>query len=77
MVGRSVARKAYTLYASPEYLKRHGAIDAGAPHLSGHTVIGYHEALGVFSTAKWLSGDTVDPRAGADVAAGLSRPESG
>jgi DNA-binding transcriptional LysR family regulator len=55
MVGRSVGRMAYTLYAAPEYLRRHGAVDAGAPDLSGHTIVGYHDSLAYFTTAKWLA----------------------
>jgi DNA-binding transcriptional LysR family regulator len=55
MVGRSVGRMAYTLYGSSEYLERHDAIDPGAPDLAAHTVVGYHDSLAFFSTAKWLA----------------------
>lgn len=55
MVGRNVGKMGYSLYASPDYVKRHGTLDPKSPDLSGHALIGYHESIAYYSTAKWLA----------------------
>jgi DNA-binding transcriptional LysR family regulator len=54
MVGRKVAAMGYALYASREYVRRHGAIDPASLDFSRHSVCHYHASIGYFSTAKWL-----------------------
>ena len=54
MVGRKAAVMGYALYASPEYLRRHGALDARAPDFSTHALCHYDDSIAYFSTARWL-----------------------
>jgi DNA-binding transcriptional LysR family regulator len=55
MVGRKAAAMAYALYASKDYLRRHGRLDARAPDFAGHAVCHYDDSIAYFSTAKWLA----------------------
>ena len=54
MVGRKAATIRYSLYASRDYVHRHGRLDPQRPDFTGHTIVGYDAALGFFSTAEWL-----------------------
>lgn len=54
MVGRKAAAMAYSLYASRDYVQRHGGLDAAKLDFSGHSVCHYHSSIEFFSTAKWL-----------------------
>jgi len=52
MVGRKAAPMGYSLYASRDYLARHGRlVDLD---FNGHSVCHYHPSIEYFSTAKWL-----------------------
>jgi len=55
MVGRKAATMGYALYAAPGYLKKRPLLDAQAPDLSGHDVIGYDASMSFYSTAQWLA----------------------
>jgi DNA-binding transcriptional LysR family regulator len=54
MVGRKAAAMAYALYASKDYVQRHGRLDARSPNFAGHAVCHYDDSIAYFSTAKWL-----------------------
>lgn len=54
MVGRKAGAMGYSLYASGDYLRRHGRLDAASLDFSGHAVCHYHSSIEYFSTAKWL-----------------------
>jgi len=54
MVGRKAATIRYSLYASREYLRRHGRLHPERLDFAGHAIVGYDAALGFFSTAEWL-----------------------
>lgn len=55
MVGRKAGAMAYALYASREYVQRHGRLDPSAPDFDGHAICAYHDTIAYFSTAKWLA----------------------
>jgi DNA-binding transcriptional LysR family regulator len=55
MVGRKAAAMAYALYASKDYVQRHGRLAARAPDFAGHAVCHYDDAIAYFSTARWLA----------------------
>lgn len=54
MVGRRAATIRYSLYASRDYVRRHGRLDAGRPDFAGHAILAYDASIGFFSTAEWL-----------------------
>jgi len=54
MVGRRAGIMGYALYASRDYLQRHGRLDAATLDFGGHAVCHYHSSIEYFSTAKWL-----------------------
>ena len=54
MVCRRVAAIAYSLYASRDYIRRHGSLNLHAPNFSGHKICGYSATVAYFTTAKWL-----------------------
>jgi DNA-binding transcriptional LysR family regulator len=54
MVGRKAAAMAYALYASKDYVQRHGRLDPRAPDFSGHAVCHNDDSIAYFSTARWL-----------------------
>lgn len=54
MVCRRVAAMGYSLYASRDYVRRHGALDSRAPNFRGHKICGYSASVAYFTTAKWL-----------------------
>jgi DNA-binding transcriptional LysR family regulator len=55
IVCRRVGAVGYSLYASAEYVKRHGTIDADPPDFSHHAICAYGEPVGYFTTARWLN----------------------
>ena len=55
MVCRKAASVGYSLYASADYVRRRGHLDAHRPDLDGHAVCGYHDSIAYFTTAKWLA----------------------
>jgi DNA-binding transcriptional LysR family regulator len=55
MVGRKAAAMGYALYASRDYIRRHGKLDSVTLDFSGHAVCHYHPSIEYFSTAKWLN----------------------
>jgi DNA-binding transcriptional LysR family regulator len=56
MVGRKAAAIRYSLYASRDYIRRHGRLQGDRPDFAGHALIGYDSAIDFFSTAQWLAG---------------------
>ena len=59
MVGRKAAPMGYSLYASRDYLARHGRlVDLD---FNGHAVCHYHPSIEYFSTAKWLKRHARNP----------------
>jgi len=55
MVGRKAAAMAYALYASKDYVQRHGRLDARTLDFAGHAVCHYDDSIAYFSTARWLA----------------------
>jgi DNA-binding transcriptional LysR family regulator len=53
LVARKLCDTGWALYASDEYLSRHGA-PANPDDLAGHDVIGYDPALAAVPAAQWL-----------------------
>lgn len=45
---------AYSLYASRDYVSRHGSLDPRAPNFTDHEICGYSATVAYFTTAKWL-----------------------
>ena len=66
MVCRRVATMGYTLYASKEYVHRHGSLEPKAPSFRGHTVCAFSESVAYFTTAKWLQRHARDARVAAE-----------
>jgi len=54
MVGRKAGAMEYSLYASGDYLQRHGRLDPARLDFGGHAVCHYDPGIEYFSTAKWL-----------------------
>jgi DNA-binding transcriptional LysR family regulator len=54
MVCRRVATVGYSLYASREYVRRHGTLDPGTLDFSGHAICAYSQDIAYFTTARWL-----------------------
>jgi DNA-binding transcriptional LysR family regulator len=55
MVGRRAGAMGYALYASRDYVKRHGRLDPAKLDFDGHSICHYDSSIEFFSTAKWLS----------------------
>jgi DNA-binding transcriptional LysR family regulator len=54
MVCRRIATIGYSLYASREYVRRHGSLDASMLDFSAHAICAYSEDVSYFTTARWL-----------------------
>ena len=53
LIGRKIADSFWAVYASPDYIERHGKPDR-VEDLSQHLLIGFDETLAGHRAAKWL-----------------------